>query len=191
MSRAGIVDGSILWLTGATGVGKSTVGFTVYQKVLRAGQMLAYLDLEQINFHGPARGDDRARARSVAAIWRTYRTAGAQGLVMVGPVDDEATVRMYTDALSEARMTVCRLHAGPDQLTERIMQRGQGGSWAQPGDPLKGQSPANLLRAAQQALLEADALERSEIGTRIDTSTRTAEQSADAVLAQSGWPQQG
>jgi hypothetical protein len=61
------------------GVGKSTVGFTVYQKALRAGQMIAYLDLDQINFHGPALSDHRARACRLAAIWRTYRTAGAQG----------------------------------------------------------------------------------------------------------------
>jgi len=187
-STAGIAGGTVLWLSGATGVGKSTVGFTVFQKVLRAGQMMAYLDLEQINFYGPAPGDHQARAGSLAAIWRTYRTAGAKGLVMVGPVDDEATVRMYADALSEATMTVCRLHAGPDQLTKRIIRRGQGGSWSQPGDPLKGQAPANLLRATEQALLEADALERAGIGIRIDTSTHTAEQAADMVLAQSGWP---
>ena len=184
----GIADGLILWLCGATGVGKSTVGFTVYQKALRAGQMMAYLDLDQISFQGPALGDHRHRARSLAAIWRIYRTAGAQGLVMVGPVNDEATVTMYTDALPDATITLCRLHAGPDQLTKRIMQRGQGGSWSQPGDPLQGQPPRHLLQIADQAVLEANALERAAIGIRIDTSTRTAEQAADVVLAQSGWP---
>ena len=187
-STAGVTDGPILWLCGATGVGKSTVGFTVYQKATRAGQMMAYIDLVQINFHGPAPGDHRARACRLAAIWRIYRTAGALGLVMVGPVDDEATVTLYADALSEATITLCRLHAGRDQLTKRIMQRGQGGSWSQPGDPLKDQSPTHLLRVADQAVLEADALERAAIGMRIDTNTRTAEQSADVVLAQSAWP---
>jgi hypothetical protein len=38
----------ILWLCGATGVGKSTVGFVVYQKVLRAGLRTAYIDVDQL-----------------------------------------------------------------------------------------------------------------------------------------------
>jgi hypothetical protein len=180
-------DGPILWLCGTTGVGKSTVGFTVYQKALRAGQMIAYLDLDQIDFHGPALSDHRARACRLADM-ADLSHRGSPGLVMVGPVDDEATVTMFAEALPAATITLCRLHAGRDQLTKRIMQRGQGGSWSQPGYPLKDQSPTHLLRIADQAVLEADALESAAIGMRIDTNTRTAEQTADLILAHSGWP---
>jgi len=186
-STAGAADGPVLWLTGATGVGKSTAGFAVYQKALRTGQMIGYLDLDQINHRHPAAIDHRVRAESMAAIWRTYRGAGAQGLVVVGPVDDEATVTRYAEALPRATITLCRLHADRDQLIKRIMQRGQGGSWSAPGDSLVGQPPARLLRIADHAVLRAQALERAAIGLRIDTNTRTAEQTADRVLAQSGW----
>jgi len=68
------------------------------------------------------------------------------------------------------------------------MRRGQGGSWAQPGDPLTGQSTAHLRRIAGQAAADADALERAVISAlRIDTDGRTAEQAADLIIAQTGW----
>lgn len=77
-------DGPILWLCGATGVGKSTVGFVVYQKVLRAGLRTAYIDVDQLGFFGPPPPNDRLKARNLAAVWETYREVGAQRLVVVG-----------------------------------------------------------------------------------------------------------
>ncbi|EPJ39081.1 hypothetical protein STAFG_3813 [Streptomyces afghaniensis 772] len=186
---ASLVHDPVLWLCGATGVGKSTVGFEVYQRVLRAGVMAAYLDLDQLGFCHPVPNDDpgnhRVKARNMAAVWRTYRAAGAQCLIMTGPVEDESVAKAYADALSATDLTVCRLHAGRDQLTRRIMLRGQGGSWLQPGDPLLGQSGTRLVQAADQAVASATALEAAAIGDlRIDTDAHTIEQIADAVLAQ-------
>jgi hypothetical protein len=107
---------------------------------------------------------------------------------VVGPVEDEGAVRAYAGALPSATIMLCRLHAGRDQLTGRIMRRGQGGSWAQPGDPLIGQSTAHLRRIAGQAAADADALERAAIGAlRIDTDGRTVEEAADLIIAQTGW----
>ena len=67
---------------------------------------------------------------------------------IVGPVEDESAVSVYADALPAATLTVCRLHAGRNELTSRLMLRGQGGSWSQPGDPLVGQPATHLLRIA-------------------------------------------
>lgn len=183
-------DGPILWLCGATGVGKSAVGFTVYQKALGTGLMVAYIDVGQIGFCSPAPADHRVRARSLAAMWQTYRAAGAQGLVVAGPLEDEAAVAVYADALPAADARLCRLHAGRDHLTRRIMLRGQGGGWSQPGDPLRGQPVTHLLRIIDQAVADADALESAAIGLRIDTDRRTVEEAADVIVAQSGWPGQ-
>lgn len=183
--------GPVLWLCGATGVGKSTVGFQVYLKALGAGLTAAYIDLDQLGFCGPTPADHRVRARNLAAVWRTYRAAGAQALVMVGPVEDQAAIGVYADALPAATVIVCRLHAGRDQLTSRIMLRGQGrGSWPQPGDPLVGQPVTHLLRVADEAVRDADALERAAIGHRIDTDGRTIEETADIVVARTAWPGQ-
>jgi adenylylsulfate kinase-like enzyme len=189
---AAAADGPVLLLCGATGVGKSAVGFEVYLRDLRAGFTAAFIDLDQIGFCRPAppgdTGNHRVKARNLAALWRTYHAAGAQRLIVAGPVEDEGAVRAYAGALPSATLTLCRLHAGRDQLTGRIMRRGQGGSWAQPGDPLIGQSTAHLRRIADEAAADADALERAAIGAwRIDTDGRTVEEAADLIIAQTGW----
>lgn len=182
----------VLWLCGATGVGKSTVGFEVYQRVLGAGATAAYLDLDQLGFCRPVPDDPAnhlVKSRNLAAVSRTYRAAGAQCLIMSGPVEDEATVKAYADAMPAAGLTLCRLHAGRQHLTERIMSRGQGGSWAQPGDPLRGQSVTRLLHVADQAAASAAALEDAGIGDlRIDTDGHTVEQVADAITADAALP---
>ena len=187
-------DGPILMLCGATGVGKSTAGFEVYVRTVRAGSTAAYIDLDQIGFCRPVppgkAGHHRVKAASLAAIWPTYRAAGAQCLIAVGPVENEAAVRAYAGALPRATITLCRLHAGADELTRRIMLRGQGGSWPQPGDPLAGQPAARLLRAAASAAADAAALEHSMTGRalRIDTDGLTVQETADAIAARTGWP---
>ncbi|WP_089009960.1 AAA family ATPase [Micromonospora viridifaciens] len=184
-------DGRVLWLCGATGVGKSTIGFQVYLKVLGAGLTAAYIDLSQIGFCGPTPADHRLKAHNLAALWRTYRDAGAQALVLVGPAEDESALAVYGGALPASAVTVCRLHAGRDTLTSRIMLRGQGrGSWPEPGDPLVGKPTAHLLSVAGQAAQEAEALERAAIGCRIDTDGYTIAEITDMVVARTGWPGQ-
>lgn len=190
-TAATAADGQILWLCGVTGVGKSTIGFEVYLKTLRSGLAGAYVDLDQIGFCSPAPPDDprnhRLKARILPALWRTFRAAGAQCLTVVGPAEDQTAVERYIEALPAATVTVCRLHAGRDELTRRIRSRGQGGSWSQPGDPLNGRPAAYLLDVADQAATEAEALERSGLGDlRVGTDGQTAQEVAEAILAHVG-----
>jgi hypothetical protein len=129
------------------------------------------------------------KARNLAAMWQTYRAAGAQRLIASGPVESEAAVKAYADALPRAAITLCRLHAGAGELTRRIMLRGQGGSWPQPGDPLAGQSTAYLLRVAATAAADAEALEHAVIGApRVDSDGLTVEETADLIAARTRWP---
>jgi len=186
-------DGPVLVLCGATGVGKSTAGFEVYRRTLRAGSAAAYVDLDQVGFCRPLPAGDtgghRVKARNLAAMWQTYRAAGAQRLIASGPVESEAAVKAYADALPRAAITLCRLHAGAGELTRRIMLRGQGGSWPQPGDPLAGQSTAFLLRVAATAAADAEALEHAVIGAlRVDSDGLTVEETADLIAARTRWP---
>jgi adenylylsulfate kinase-like enzyme len=186
--------GPVLLVCGPTGVGKSTVGWEVYVRLRRAGLAAAYLDLDQIGFCRPAPhgdpGNHRVKARNLAAIWTTYRAAGAQCLVAVGPVEDGRAASTYADTLPAATMTLCRLHAGSDELTRRILRRGQGGgSWAQPGDPLIGRPEAELRRIAAEAVAIATRTERAgPAELRIDTEGRTVAEAADLVVAQLRWP---
>ena len=193
-SGTAAADGPVLWLCGATGVGKSTVGFELYLRTVRAGLSTAYIDLDQVGFCSPVPADDpgnhRVKARNLAALWPAYRAAGAQCLTLVGPVEDQAAVTAYTGALPSATIRLVRLHAGRDQLARRILLRGQGqGSWPQPGDPLLGQSTECLIQVTDQAAGAAAALDRASIGAMsVDTDNRTVGEVADVIVAQTGWP---
>jgi shikimate kinase len=46
-------DGCVLLICGPTGVGKSTIGFELYMRYLRAGRTAGYIDLDQIGFLKP------------------------------------------------------------------------------------------------------------------------------------------
>ena len=101
-SLATAADGPVLVLCGATGVGKSTAGFEVYRRTLRAGSAAAYIDLGQIGFCRPVPagegGGHPVKARNLAAMWHTYRAAGAQCLIASGPVESEAAAKAYQHA---------------------------------------------------------------------------------------------
>ena len=179
----GPIGCEVLWLSGATGVGKSTVGFRAYRDVLAAGATAAYVDADQVGFCSTAPDDHSLRARNVAALWRTFRAAGAERAVVVGPVPGPAAARRYERALPATQFTWCRLHVGEEELTRRILTRRHGGSWVQPGDPLRDRPTEELRAVARRAAADAEALERLPVGHRIDVDDLTPEHAAAAVLA--------
>lgn len=185
--------GRILLLCGVTGAGKSAAGFEIHLRCQRGGHTCAYIDLDQIGFCHPAPAHDpashRVKAANLAALWRAYRAAGARHLVVTGQVEDETAAGIYATAVPEADITLCRLHAGPGELARRIARRGQGHGWDQPGDPLRGQSPARLARIAAGAAAADAALDRGGPGAvRVGTDGRTAGQVAGEIIARTGWP---
>ncbi|HET6874083.1 MAG TPA: AAA family ATPase [Acidimicrobiales bacterium] len=171
--------GPVLWLWGPTGVGKSTIGFRAYLDLLSAGVPAAYVDVDQIGFCSTAPLDHRLRARNLAAVWSRFMAAGARALVAVGPVASPADATCYTEALPPARITWCGLAAGEEALTRRILSRQAGGSWPQPGDPLRGRSTAELRKVAAAASSEAV----DGPGVVIETDHLSVADAAAAVLA--------
>ncbi|GAA0936779.1 hypothetical protein [Nonomuraea longicatena] len=171
----------LLWFTGATAVGKSTVGYQVFRHLYGTGTRTAYLDLRQIAALPAA--DRRLKAANLAAVWAGFRAAGARRLVVSGEADTGETIGRYTDALTDLTPTVCRLHASPETLRERVAERGRGGGPTIPGDAIKGLDPDGLRRVADRAAQEAAALDRTGTGDlRIDTDGRSAQQVADDVI---------
>lgn len=186
--------GEILWLCGPTAVGKSTVGWQIYQQLSQAGVHTAFVDLEQVGFHRPGRdrdpGGHRLKAGNLAAVWETYRATGVRRVVVVGPVDRAESVRIYARALPAATLTLCRLRASRDQLAGRIMLRGRGlgATWGLPGDELVGRPAAVLDQVVDRAAAQAEALDRTALGDlHVDTDDRAAPAIADEILRRIGW----
>jgi len=188
---AATAAGEVLLLCGATGVGKSAVGFEIFQRQLRARQTAAYVDLGQLGFISPIPAGDpgghRLRARNLADLWQAYHRAGARRLILSGPVPDARAAECYIDALPAADVTVCRLHAGAAELARRISRRGQGLDWPEPGDALIGQPETRLRMVAELAATNAEALEHAGLGDlRIDTDGLSVREAAN--LASREWP---
>src|SRR4029079_17608272 len=83
-----------LLLTGGSGVGKTTTAQAIGGVLTGAGQTTGVLDLDAVaQFGGPRRPtpnsglrfSDHLRIDNLAAVWRTYRAAGADFLIASGP----------------------------------------------------------------------------------------------------------
>ena len=191
-THAGTVP--VLWLCGPPAVGKSTVGFEIFMRVLGAGVPAAYVDMAQLGFCRPAPDDDPdhhlLKTHQLARVWNGFRAAGARCLVISGNVTDQETLDRYTGAIASPAWTVCRLRAGPDTLARRIALRAHGGGPAIMGDSLRGRTEAQLREPIAAAIRIADALDHAGIGDLcVDTDGRDVAALADIVRAEAGgWP---
>ena len=184
--------GSVLWLCGATGVGKSTVGWQLYELIRGLGVRCAFVDLQQIGFLRPAPVDDPANhrviARNLAAVWANFRADGAQSLLVVGRLESADVRQEYVAQLPGTTITVCRLDAGPDRLAERIAERGLGHGPPIAGDQLVGQPDDVLAAVADRATRDAAAAERLEIGDlSIDSDRLAPPELAREILRRTDW----
>jgi hypothetical protein len=165
-----------LWLCGPSGVGKSSVGWEVFQQVRREGGECAYLDADQIGLCYPATGDDpenhRVKSRNLGAIWPNYREAGAQCLVLSGGAPSLDTVRAYAGQVPGASLTLCRLRVGRAELRERFLGRG----WR--------------TELVDVVVREAEAMERQDFADLcVDTDGLSVADVARLVRKQAGeWP---
>jgi hypothetical protein len=177
---------SVLLICGPPAVGKSTVGYEIFRRVVGDGIPAAYVDLAQIGFCRPSKDE----AQLLARLWPGFHAAGAQCLVLSGIIADAETLGRYRAALPSARWSVCRLRAQPGTLAERVELRGRGGGPGIAGDELRDRPAEELHRRADEAIRVAAALDRAAIGDlRVDTDGREVADLADLVRARlGGWP---
>ncbi|MBG0564531.1 hypothetical protein [Actinoplanes aureus] len=178
--------GEILWISGPAAIGKSTVGWLVYHQLRQAGTHAAFVDLDQIGFHRPARaadpGNHRLKAANLAAVWREFRASGAECLVAVGPLERPEGLEAYATALPATTITLCRLTASRAVLAERVTRRGHGLKPANgmAGDELIGQPAARLAEVVDRSARILDRL--TGVGDLdVDTDRRPPEEIATEI----------
>lgn len=172
--------GRLLGICGPTGVGKSAVGWHVFNQAQRSYARVGFVDLGQLGFLSSLTDPDALRAANLDAIRRVF---AADLLVFVGQLDDERALRRYRDLLGRNRLTIVRLHAVYRDLAKRILARGRGEGPDLAGDRLRGRSPAELAPIAIAAAQQADRLEAAAIGDhRIDTTARDPAATAATIL---------
>ena len=102
----------IAWFCGPPGVGKTTLGWAVYQRLRSAGVRACYVDADQVGMCHPESANDPGwhvmKTRNVAALRENFEAAGATRFVVSGVVDP---VRgpgrdVVGDPLTVVRMTV-------------------------------------------------------------------------------------
>lgn len=155
---------SVLWVTGAPGVGKSTVGWGLYARARADGAAVAYLDIDQVGILLPAPSDDpdrhRLHAENFLEVLDTFRRYGARQLIVSGVVDPQHGLAPYLPDTLE--LTLVRLRCAPEELRRRFLGRG---------------SPTELLTQLGDV---ARAYDDQAIGETLDST----DLSADAVVRQ-------
>jgi hypothetical protein len=180
--------GEILWVSGTIGVGKSTVGFGAYLDVLGSGRPAVYVDAAQVGFSSTAPQDHSLRARNLAALWSNFHDVGARLAIVTGRVFTPSEALLYQLALPGARLSWRQLRVGDAELTRRILSRREGGSWSEPGDPLRDRPNDELLAVADRAIAVGHLLDRHNIGLPIDVDGLDVEDAAVTLLRLARWP---
>ena len=126
-----------LWLCGPPGVGKSTVGYELFVAIYRTGRQAAYVDADQVGMCYPAPSDDphnhTLKALNVGAVWRNFRAADAQCLIVSGAIRSDEELRLFREQLTDLSLLVCRLGVGKEELRARLEMRSTGDGPPVPG----------------------------------------------------------
>lgn len=190
VDRAGV---PFLWLCGPPGVGKSAVGYEIFMHVYRSGIKAGFLDFDQVGLCYPAPAGDPVnhgvKSQNLAAVWPVYRAAGARCLIAVGSVTSRETVLLYAGRVPGTDLTLCRLRATPERLTERVFRRGLGRGPVIPGPPPT-KSKQRLGAMAAEAISEAAEMDAADFAdVCVDTDGQSVAQVARHILTRtSGWP---
>lgn len=172
----------VLLITGPVGVGKSSVLSEIEDLLEAAGMRFAAVELDALSYCHPApTGDDRFRSkltfRNLAAVWRNFRAAGAERLVLARVLESRRELGRYRRAIPGAKIVVVRLRATDRTLRSRVRRREIG-----------------LGREGHErrAVVLARAMDRSRIeDVLVETDRRRVNGIAREVLDRTGWLPRG
>ena len=127
----------VLLVTGPIGVGKTAVLHQADEQLIEAGSDHATVELEEICrcWSTAIEGSRTTFAyRSLAALWPSFVAVGASRLLLSALLEQRSDLRLVSEAVPGAAITVVRLDAPLSVLERRIRMREPGA----PGDNLDG-----------------------------------------------------
>lgn len=167
----------IVWISGVRGVGKSSVAFPIFMRLLKTGMKAGYVDLAQLSLftaRGAAGQAARIRARLLDAVLASFGREGARVIILCGPPRPED---LACASLENARIDMFELVADRQQLRDRLYLRAQGEGPQLPGDDLIGMDLQSLNLIAEKAAPLGH-------GQSVETSACSAEEVADLIYRQ-------
>lgn len=172
----GHVGISVLLLTGAVGVGKTTVSYEVRLRLAQADVRHVLIDDEFALLHPHPIDDprgERVRTRALGALWAVYEDAGMDRLVLSRVIQSDDDLQSIRSAIPEAEVQVFWLVAPFETLAERIRSKrvATAEKWC-------------LNRAAELLQIWDTNPIQAQV---IDTHGRSVKDIADEVVTKSGW----
>jgi predicted kinase len=121
-------------LTGAAGVGRTTVAQAAGRLLTAAGCVTAVVDTDMLAQFGPpprtgpASGGfyDRLKCANLAALWATFKAAGARFVVVAAVIDSSSLRELYAESLAGCEVRLVRLTADDDTVRGRLRRRDAG-----------------------------------------------------------------
>lgn len=171
-------------------MGKSSIGWEVYWRLLQERVPVAHIDLDGIGYGPPGLcGSFEMKFQNVCALWGNYSQAGASALVVSGLRVLEDDVLACTAAVPGAVPTAVVLTVTSDEQRERIFTRAKTRYSVERGGGSSVQTPEALerfVRAARQQLQEQ--VHEIPGALVVDTVGRAVPELASQVLLATRWP---
>ncbi|WP_457582952.1 AAA family ATPase [Ensifer canadensis] len=175
----------LLLITGAAGVGKSTLSWELSAQLAEANVAHAVIESDELDrvFPKPSSGElDQIQpgatdvsSINLAAIWSTYRKLGHSRLILSGVMMHLRFDRRWIlAAIPDAQITVVRLIASEPALLARLAQR-------EIGAGAEDQMERSLRQARRIAGEDAEGL------IVLPTDGNAPRRLAEAVLGRIGW----
>lgn len=165
----------VLLVTGPIGVGKTVVLHEADALLIEAGVRHATVELEEIARCWPDAIEGSRKAfvyRNLAALWPSFVAVGATRLLVSDLVEQRSDLRLVSEAIPGAAVTVVRLHASLSTLEQRIRRR----------EPA---SPDGDLAGARWWARHFDEMRVED--HLVETEERPVDEIAREVLRRAGW----
>ena len=125
----------LLIVSGPVGVGKTTVGHELSERLCDVKTAHTFVDLDALAQTYPRPDDDRfgtnLALRNLAAIWANCRAEGSKVLIISRVVETPGDVGDIERAVSISPAITCQLRASEEILVDRLERReiGSGLAW--------------------------------------------------------------